>query len=586
MSRDVKIQEDDAWSWSKAHGKETTEDDIQISKISATSSDDEESDKDEPRNPRTRSLQDIYEHGEVHLVCLVADAESIDFEEAVKDKMWKAAMDDEIKAIEKNKTWELVEPPEGCKPIDVKWVYKKKLNAQGDVDRYKARLVAKGYRQKAGIDYDEVFAPVTRMETIRLLISQAAQNKWPIYQMDVKSAFLNGLLEEVVYVNQPPGYVKTGKESMVLKLYKALYGLKQAPRAWNKHIDAYFKKNGFVQCPYEAALYVKEEQGNLLLVALYVDDLFFMGNNEEMIKEFKKEMTQEFEMTDLGLMRFFLGIEVKQEKSGIFISQEAYANAILKRFRMEHCNPVATPMELGTKLSKFEEGRSVEANLYQSLVGSLRYLTCTRPDIAYSVGVISRFMEDPKQTHWKAIKRILRYIQGTKTLGLFYSRTEDYKLQGYSDSDWCGDVDERKSTSGYLFFMGDTAFTWYSKKQPIVALSTCEAEYVAASYCVCHAIWLRRLLSELRIPQQRSTEVCIDNKSAIELAKNPVHHERSKHIDVRFHFIREHVKEKNVHLRHVASRDQVADVLTKPMSKALLDTYKRMMGMKDRKELV
>ena len=243
-------------------------------------------------------------------------------------------------------------------------------------------------------------------------------------------------------------------------------------------------------------------------------------------------------------------------------------------------------MELGTKLSKFEGGASVEANLYQSLVGSLRYLTCTRPDIPYSVGVLSRFMEDPKQSHWKAIKRILRYIQGTKSLGLIYTRTEDYKLLAYSDSDWCGDIDDRKSTSGYMFFMGEITFTWYSKKQPIVSLSTCEAEYVASSYCVCNAIWLRRLIHELRIPQPRSTEIRIDNKSVIELAKNPVHHERSKHIDIRLHFIREHVKEKNVHLRHVVSRDQIADVLTKPMSRNLLDTYKRLMGMKDQKELV
>ena len=212
------------------------------------------------------------------------------------------------KRLKKNKTWELVEPPEGCKPIDVKWVYKKKLNAQGEVERYMARLVAKGYRQKAGIDYDEVFAHVARMETIRLLISQAAQYKWTIYQMDMKSAFLNGLLEEVVYANQP------------------------FTRAWNTRIDAYFKKNIFVQCPYEDALYVKEKQGNLLLGALYVDDLIFMGNNEDVIEDFKKVMTQEFEMTDLGLMRFFLGIEVKQDKSGIFISQKTYANSILKKF--------------------------------------------------------------------------------------------------------------------------------------------------------------------------------------------------------------------------------------------------------------
>ncbi|KAJ3689816.1 hypothetical protein LUZ61_018980 [Rhynchospora tenuis] len=431
-------------------------------------------------------------------------------------------MDEEIAAIEKNDTWKLVELLEGCQPIGVKWVYKKKMNAEGKIERYKARLVAKGYRQKAGIDYDEVFAPVARMETIRLLISLAAQFKWPIYQMDVKSAFLNGVLEEEVYVEQPPGYMKAGKETQVLKLKKALYGLKQAPRAWNSRIDTYLKKNKFKQCPYEHALYVKEKEGNLLYIALYVDDLIFMGNNEKMIKEFKEVMTREFEMTDLGLMKYFLGLEVRQENAGIFVSQEAYAKEILKKYKMDECNPVSTPMELGAKLSKFEGGDRVDASKYQSLVGRLRYLTCTRPDIAYSVGVVSRFMEEPKYSHWKAIKRILRYIKGTEALGLFYSNSEEYKLMGYSDSDWCGDVDDRKSTSGYVFYMGDTAFTWASKKQPIVTLSTCEAEYVAASWCVAHTIWLRNLLRELKLPQHEATEIQVDNKSAIELAKNPV----------------------------------------------------------------
>jgi hypothetical protein len=228
----------------------------------------------------------------------------------------------------------------------------------------------------------------------------------------------------------------------VLKLKKALYGLKQAPRAWNTRIDTYLKKNGFIQCPYKHALYVKKEEGNLLFVALYVDDLIFMGNDEKMIKELKEVMTREFEMTDLGLMRYFLGLEVRQGKSGIFVSQEAYAKDILKKSRMEECKPVAIPMELGTKLSKFEGGDRVDASKYRSLVGSLRYLTCTRPDISYSVGVVSRFMEEPKYTHWKAIKRILRYIKGTVSLGLFYSKSNEHKLMGYSESDWCGDVDD------------------------------------------------------------------------------------------------------------------------------------------------
>ncbi|GKE23644.1 retrovirus-related pol polyprotein from transposon TNT 1-94 [Tanacetum coccineum] len=400
-------------------------------------------------------------------------------------------MDEEINAIERNKTWEMVQLPKGQKPIGVKWVYKKKMNVEGEVHRYKARLVAKGYRQKAGIDYDEIFAPVTKMETIRLLISLAAQNHWKIYQMDVKSAFLNGVLDEVVYIEQPPGYAKVGEENKVLKL--------------KKHFE-----------------------NRVLVAALYVDDLIFTGNNKLMIDQFKELMTHEFEMTDLGLMKYLLGLEVRQETSGIFISQEAYAKEILKKSKMENSNPVATPMELGTKLSKFEGGEPVDANLYRSLVGSLQYLTCTRPDLSNSVGVVSHFMEN--------------------------LNSKEYRLKGYSDSDWHGDVDDRKSTSGYVFFMGKTAFTWASKKQPIVALSTCEAEYVAASWTVCHAIWLRNLLRELKNEQDGPTEIKVDNKSSIELARNPVHHERT-------------------------------DIFTKALPAELFNLCKQKMGMKDARDV-
>ncbi|KAG8481294.1 hypothetical protein CXB51_026079 [Gossypium anomalum] len=302
------------------------------------------------------------------------------------------------------------------------------------------------------------------METIRLFFSQVAQFKWLIFEMDVKSAFLNGVLEEEVYIEQPPWYMKSGEEKKVLKLKKALYGLKQAPRAWNTRIDTYFKENGFKQCPYEHALYMKKNGGNMLFVALYVDDLIFMGNNGEMIQDFKSKMAQEFEMIDLGLMKFFLGLEVRQEETGIFVSREAYAKEILKKYKMAYCKPVSTPMEPGVKLSKLDGGEQVKASKYRSLVGSLRYLTCTRPHLSLSVGIISRFIEEPVYSHWKVLKRILWYIQGTVSLGLFYSNVEDYKLIGYSNSDWYGDLDNRKSTSGYVFFMGNTAFTWLSKK--------------------------------------------------------------------------------------------------------------------------
>ncbi|GKE00765.1 retrovirus-related pol polyprotein from transposon TNT 1-94, partial [Tanacetum coccineum] len=231
--------------------------------------------------------------------------EDITFEEAIRNKKRKEAMDEEIGAIEKNKTWEMVELPKGHKPIGVKWVYKKKMNATGDIQRYKARLVAKGYLQKAGVDYDEIFALVARMETIRLLISQAAQNGWKIYQMDVKFASLNSVLDEVVYIEQPPGYMKVGEETKVLKLQKALYGLKQAPRSWNTRIDSFLKRIGYIQCPYEHAIYIKLVENKVLVAALYVDDLIFTGNNKRMIDQFKESMTREFDMTDMGLMKYF-----------------------------------------------------------------------------------------------------------------------------------------------------------------------------------------------------------------------------------------------------------------------------------------
>ncbi|GKV50107.1 hypothetical protein SLEP1_g56822 [Rubroshorea leprosula] len=371
---------------------------------------------------RTKNLVDIYEETEVvdnpSFFCLFADIETLNFEEAVVDKKWKHAMDEEIKAIQKNGTWELVTLLEGQKAIG-------------------------GYIQEYGIDYDEVFAPVARLETIRLIISSVAQNKWKIYQMDVKSAFLNGYLEEEVYVQQPLGYVVKGHEEKVLKLKKALYGLKQAPRAWYSRIDKYFQDHGFTKCPHEHALYIKENKtGGFMLVCLYVDDLIFTGNNANMFEEFKKAMTQEFEMTDIGLMSYYLGIEVKQNEDGIFISQEAYAKKVLEKFEMENCKPVSTPIACGTRLSKYDE------------------------NILYGVGLVSRYMEAPTSTHMTMAKRVLRYIKGTVDYGLTYSFSTNFKLYGYSDSDWGGDVDDQKSTTGFLFFLGDTAFTWCSKSNP------------------------------------------------------------------------------------------------------------------------
>ncbi|GMI70037.1 cysteine-rich RLK (RECEPTOR-like protein kinase) 8 [Hibiscus trionum] len=258
-------------------------------------------------------------------------------------------------------------------------------------------------------------------------------------------------------------------------------------------------------------------------------------------------MSLVFEMTDVGLMCYYLGLEVEQSEDGIFISQKGYAKEVLKKFKMLDCNPVNTPMECGVKLSK--------------------------PDILFAVGVVSRYMEAPTSTHIKAAKRILRYLKGTIDFGLFYSSSHDFQLMGFCDSDFAGDIDDRKSTSGFLFFLGDCCISWSSKKQPIVTLSTCEVEYVASISCTCHAIWLKRLVKELHLPQEWPTKICIDNKSAQALAKNPVFHDRSKHIDTRYHFIRDHIAKKEVELKFVKTQDQVADIFAKPLK---FEDFRRM----------
>jgi hypothetical protein len=419
------------------------------------------SSSEEPR--RMRNLEELYDVTQVMedttLFCFFAYNDPLSFNEAIIEEKWIKAMDEEIHVIEKSDTWKLTNLPGNKKAIGVKWVYKTKKNAKGEVQRFKARLVTKGYKQREGIDYGEVFAPVARLETIRLMISLPAQHRWKIYQLDVKLAFLNGFLEEEIYVEQPLGYIEAENESKVYKLKKALYGLKQAPRAWNTRIDRYFQDNGFEKCSYEHTIYVKKEaDGSILFAFLYVDDLIFTDNNPTMFEDFKKNMVQEFEMTDIGLMTHFLGLEVVQKEDEIFVSQSNYAKDILERFKTESCNPVSTPVENGMELRKSKVG-NVDPTYFKSLVGSLRYLTCTRPDILYGVELISKYMETPDQSHLNAAKRILRYIKGTINKGMLYTSSKTFNLVGYSDSDWGRDLDERRSITGFVFFMGDTSFT-------------------------------------------------------------------------------------------------------------------------------
>ena len=489
-------------------------------------------------------------------------------------------MKEEMQAIERNQTWELVDLPNDKSPIGLKWVFRTKFNTDGSVQKHKARLVVKGYAQQQGVDFDETFSPVARFETVRVLLALSAHLNWPVYQFDVKSAFLNGELEEEVYVQQPEGFVVRDNEDKVYRLKKALYGLKQAPRAWYKRVDSYFLQHGFVRSENEPTLYVKKsDNGDFLVVCIYVDDMIYMGSSQKLVFEFKSCMMSEFEMSDLGNLQYFLGLEVQQVDDGIFVSQRKYAKDLLSKFGMQSCNGVATPMNPKEKLQQDDGTEFANPRYYRSLVGGLNYLTNTRPDIMFSVSVLSRYLHTPTMQHLGAAKRVLRYVAETTDFGIWYSRDANFKLFGYSDSDWGGCKDDGTSTSGHLFSLGSGAISWSSKKQEVVALSSGEAEYIVVTLAVCQAVWLRRLLSDLHKEQQGSTLIFCDNKATIAMTKNPAFHNRTKHIDIRYHFIRSLAARGEIVLKFCGTKEQVADVLTKSISNAQHAYLRKRLGV-------
>nr|GEX68647.1 putative RNA-directed DNA polymerase [Tanacetum cinerariifolium] len=471
---------------------------------------------------------------------------------------------------------ELVVRSEGVKTIGVKWVFKTKLNENGEVEKYKARLVVKGYAQKKGVDYDEVFAPIARWDTIRTLLAVDVQKGWNVYQLDVKSAFLYGELKEVVYVDQPQGFVKKGEETKVYCLKKALYGIKQAPRAWFSRIEGYFIREGFKKSNYDHTMFIKRDGKGLLIVSLYIDDLIYVENDALLCERFKKSMQQEFEMTDLGMMRFFLGIEIQQSSKGIYLCQRKYAKEVLERFGIWNCNSVKNPIVPGTVLTKEGKGKEVDATLYKQLVSSLMYLTVTRPDMMYVVCLISHFIAKPREEHMQAAKRVLRYLKGTLDFGLFYYRNSDSKLKTYTDSDYARDIKDRRCTFGYVFLLSKAAICWSSRKQAIVTLSSTEAEYVAATSCACHCVWLKGVLKDLDFMQGESLEIFCDNSSTIKLSKNPMMHRRTTHIDVRYHYLRDFTNQQVVNLVFCGTQDQIADIMTKPVK---LETFVKLRGL-------
>ena len=488
-------------------------------------------------------------------------SEPSSYKEAVTDPLWQHAMSEELEALQKTHTWDLVPLPEGKRAIGSRWVYKIKTKSDGSVERYKARLVAKGFTQEYGLDFEETFAPVAKMTTIRTLIAVAAVRKWNISQMDVKNAFLNGDLNEEVYMAPPPGVLhKTGE---VCKLRKALYGLKQAPRAWFEKFSDVILSLGFSNSEHDSALFVKHTSAGRILLSLYVDDMIITGDDLQGIHTLKSELAAQFEMKDLGPLRYFLGIEVASSPRGYLLSQSKYTAEIIDRARLTDTRVVDSPSELNVEYSPTDGSPLKDPTLYRTIVGSLVYLTITRPDIAYAVHIVSQFVAAPTCTHWAAVVRILRYLRGTMFRSLLLSSTSTLELRAYSDASYARNSTDRRSVTGFCVFLGDSLISWKSKKQSVVSLSSTEAEYRAMASTSKEIIWLRWLLADMGVLIPHPTPMYCDNSSAIQIAHNSVFHERTKHIEVDCHFTRQHLKHGSLSLPFVSSTLQLADFFTK-----------------------
>ena len=485
-------------------------------------------------------------------------------------KEWMGAMNSEMESLRVNQTWKLVPKPANCSLVDCKWLFK--VKQESEKVRFKARLVAKGFTQKEGIDYAEIFAPVVKFTTVRIMLALVAHFDWEMKQMDVTTAFLHGELDKNIYMHQPEGFVDPKLPDHVCLLKKALYGLKQSPRQWNIRFDKCMQSMMFKRCSSDHCLYFKNIDSKPIFLLLYVDDMLIVSPCLKSVKHVQKCLCENFDMKDLGDAKKILGMNIIRDRKNfsLVLNQSAYVDKILSKFSISDAKSVNVPLASHFVLSK-DQSPKTETEIsdmkkvpYSNAIGFVMYLmVSTRPDIAYAVSCLSRYMSNPGMPHWNALKWLLRYLKTTVDVGLTFSKCRDgTKLVGYVDSNYANDRDNRKSTTSYVFTLCGSCISWKSQLQPIVALSTTESEYVAATKAFKEAIWLRALLSEIGF-LDKNVVVFSDSQSAIQLCKNPVFHDRTKHIDVRFHYIRDIVEKGIVKLEKIPSEFNPADMGTK-----------------------
>ncbi|CAM8979612.1 unnamed protein product [Rhodiola kirilowii] len=475
-------------------------------------------------------------------------------------------MNIEIEALEKNNSWTLTDLPHGKTVVDCKWIFRIKLKSDGSIERYKARLVARGFTQVEGLDYHDTFAPVAKMNTVRCLLAIAASKNWSLFQLDVDNAFLHGHLDEEVFMTLPPGFYESAKaDGKVFKLLKSLYGLKQAPRQWFAKLHEALITYGFRQSLFDYTLFILQENKHTTFLLVYVDDIVITGTSPAVITDVKQFLNAKFKLKDLGMLRYFLGLEVARGPKGIQLNQRKYAIELLEDQNMLDCKPACTPMDAKHCLSLSKADLLPDPMMYRRLVGKLIYLTITRPDLSYAVHILSQFMQSPTVDHLRAAHRVLRYIKAAPAQGLLFPAASPLTILAYCDADWGACPVTRRSITGYCVLLGGCIVSWKTKKQAVVSRSSAESEYRAMAVTCCELIWIAGLLADLGIPAPTPINLFCDNQAAIYIARNPVFHERTKHIEMDCHFIRQHVLNKFIQPLHISTIAQPADLLTKPL---------------------
>ena len=499
--------------------------------------------------------------------------------EALKYVHWREAMSEEINAQLRNNTWDLVPPTTTQNIISCKWIFTIKFRPNVSIERYKARLVAGGFNQQYGLDYSETFSPVIKSTTIRLVLEVAVKKNWSIHQVDINNAFLQGTLKEEVYVSQPPGFIDKDRPNFVCRLRKALYGLKQAPRAWYQELKTFLLQAGFQNSLADTSLFIYQRGCDLIYVLVYVDDIIIAGTTS-LVKAFNVSLANRFSVKDLGALSYFLGIEATRSSKGLHLMQRKYITDLLKRTNMLDAKPVSTPMSASPKLTLSSGHTLDDGKEYRAVIGSLQYLAFTRPDIAFAVNKLSQFMHKPTDAHWNAAKRILRYLAGTKSHGIFLRSDNPLTLHAFSDADWAGDQNDYISTNAYIIYFGGSPISWSSKKQRSVSRSSTEAEYRSVANTASELRWVCSLLSEMGIRLPTALVIYCDNMGATYLCANPVFHSRMKHVALDYHFVRGYIQSGALRVSHVSTKDQLADTLTKPLPRPRFEELNHKIGVK------